>query len=354
MGLWSFLTSGLAARPVLTWMSPQTALEALALPDDIAKALKNAAGTVADFRAAMKIPAFKRAHDVHCGVLARQPWVAYHGDTPLAEQPAWLITSESGVAPRHLRWGVASDCFAYGSALIGFKLGSDGLPIDALHIPFGMWELDDNNVIKVNTAIPAEYRQRVVWLPLGYGSNGMLADAADTIADAIGIARAYRDRINNPIAQTTLTVSEDRWDQYTKEEREELRQLWVDGRKTENGSTSMKPAWITVDYSGDIPSDLFESGRNANRLDMANHAGLPASIVEGTKQGGSGTDMNYTGVANGASRNEVWDYGLQKYADAWEARLSLDDVCAPGHSIRVDASHFLSVPQLTTPQTSQD
>lgn len=354
MSFWSFLTGGLAARPVLTWMSPQSALEALVIPDDIAKALKDSANTVADFRAAMRIPSFKRAHDVHCGVLARMPWVAYDGDARLKDQPDWLVTSSSGVAPRHLRWGVASDSYAYGAALVGFKLGADGMPADALHIPFGMWKLDDNNVIQVSTDIPADYRQHVVWLPLGYGSNGMLVDAADTIADAIGIATAYRDRIKNPIAQTTLTVSEERWDQYTKEEREELRQLWVDGRKSENGSTSMKPAWISVDYSGDIPSDLFESGRNANRLDMANHAGLPASIVEGAKQGGGSGDMHYSTEAGGATRNELWDYGLQKYADAWEARLSLDDVCPKGQSIRVDASAFLTTPQPTAPQTSQD
>ncbi len=356
MGIWSFLTSGgWAARPALTWMSPQNTLQTFGVPDDLAKVLKDSATSVADFRTAMRIPAFKRAHDVHCGVLARMPWVQYDNETRLDEQPSWLTTSASGVAPRHLRWGVASDSYAYGSALVGFKLDAFGQqPIDALHIPFGMWELDSDNNIKVSTAIPAEYRQRVVWMPLGYGSNGMLVDAADTITDALDIAAAYRDRIKNPIAQTTLTLDSDRWDGYDWEEREELRQFWVDGRKAENGATAMKPAWIEVDYSGQLPTDLFESGRNANRLDMANHAGLPASIVEGAKQGGGSGDMHYSTEAGGAARNELWDYGLQKYADAWEARLSLDDVCPSGQSIRVDASRFLTVPQPTAPQTSED
>lgn len=353
MGLWSFLTGGAAARPVLTWMSPQNTLQTFGIPDDLAALLKESATSVADFRTAMRIPAFKRAHDVHCGILARQPWVEYDGDTRLAKQPRWLVTSDSGVAPRHLRWGVASDSFAYGSALVGFKLGGD-TPVDALHIPFGMWELDSDNNIQVSTAIPAEYRQRVVWLPLGYGSNGMLVDAGDTISDAIDIASAYRDRIRNPIAQTTLTLAADRWDGWDREEREEFREMWVDGRKSENGATAMKPDWVSVDYSGQLPTDLFESGRNANRLDMANHAGLPASIVEGAKQGGGSGDMHYSTEAGGAARNELWDYGLQKYADAWEARLSLDDVCPTGHSIRVDASAFLTVPQPTAPQTSED
>ena len=337
-------------------MSPQNTLQTFGVPEDLAALLRDAKTSVADFRTAMRIPAFKRSHDVHCGILARLPWKQYRNDQPIETQPDWLVTSKSGVAPRHLRWGVASDSFAYGSALIGFTLGENGLPVDALHIPFGMWELDEHNNIKVSTAIPAEYRQRVVWLPLGYGSNGMLVDAADTIADAIGIADAYRDRIKNPIAQTILTLAGDRWDGWSRVEREEFRKAWIDGRKSENGSTAMKPDWVTVDMSGDLPTNLFESGRNANRLDMANHAGLPASVVEGVRQGGSGggTEMRYSGVANGAGRNELWDYGLAKYADAWEARLSLDDVCPSGESIRVDAAHLLMTPQPTTPQTSED
>lgn len=334
-------------------MSPQDSVQTVFIPDELAAVLKDAEGAVLDMRAAMRIPAFKRAHDVHCGVLARMPWVQYNAAGKLTPQPRWLTTSDTGVSPRHLRWGVASDSFGYGHALIGFKL-QDGMPIDAMHIPVGMWKLTQDNKIRVSTAIPAEYRERVVWLPLGYGSNGMLIDAAATITDALDISSAYRDRIKNPVAQTVLTLAADRWDGWDEEEREQFRKLWVEGRKAENGSTAMKPDWVTVDMSGSIPADLFESGRNANRLDMANHAGLPASIVEGAKQGGGSGDMHYSTEAGGSARNELWDYGLAKYADAWEGRLSLDDVCPSGEYIRVDASAFLTSPNPTEPQKSED
>lgn len=119
----------------------------------------------------------------------------------------------------------------------------------------------------------------------------------------------------------------------------------------------MKPDWVTVDTNaGTLPTDLFESGRNGNRLDLANHAGLPASLLEGVRQGGSGggTEMRYTGVQNGAQRSELWDFGLSKYPEAVAARLSLDDVCPPGESIRVDTSRFLTAPNPPEQQTSED
>ena len=350
--------ASMPAPQLLTWMSPQDSVQTVFIPDDLKAHLADAKQSILDHAAAMKVPAYKRSFEVVCGVLSRMPWVQYAaGGQRLAEQPSWLVSSKSGVSPRHLRWGVAADQFAHGIAAIGFKLdAAGGYPVDAMHLPFGtMWRLDGDK-IRVSTAIPAEYRQRVVVIPLGYGTNGMLIDAADTIRDAQDIAAAYRDRIKNPIPQTDLELTGERWDAWSKEEREEFRQLWIAGRKAENGATAMRPEWVKPNYSGEVPANLFESGRNANRLDMANHAGLPASMVEGVRQGGGGggTEMRYSGVANGAGRNELWDYGLDKYASSWEGRLSLDDVCPPGEYIRVDTSRFLAAPNPTDPEASED
>lgn len=358
MGFWRnlFLGPAVTLPPLLTWMSPQDSVQTIFIPDDLKAALGAASTATLDHASAMRVPAYKRAHDVTCGVLSRMPWVQYSaGGTRLGTQPDWLVTSKSGVSPRHLRWGVASDQFAHGIAAIGFELDADGAyPVDALHIPVGMWEIAADNTVRVSTAIQPQYRQRVVVIPLGYGSSGMLIDAHTTILDAHDIAAAYRDRIKNPIPQTDLELVGDRWDMWTQEEREEFRQLWIEGRRSENGAVAMRPDWVKPNYSGAVPADLFESGRNANRLDIANHAGLPASIVEGAKQGGGGGDMHYSTEAGGAARNELWDYGLDKYASANDGRLSLDDVCPPGEYIRTDPAAFLAAPQPTTPQPSED
>src|SRR5690606_7939771 len=99
-----------------------------------------------------------------------------------------------------------------------------------------------------------------------------------------------------------------------------------------NGSVASKIAEFPIDFPGEVPVDLYESGRNAVRLDIANHTGTDAGLLEGTRQsGGGGTTIRYSGVANGAGRNEMWDYSKAKQMVlAFQARLSLDDVCPSG------------------------
>lgn len=342
----SAVTSGL-----LSWYSPQDSIHSLFVADALPVAPDAVTRDIA-----FRVPAVDRAHDVICSVIADMPWFAYDGDTRKADQPGWLTNTKTGIPPYDLRWAVTSDLFMHGWAAIGFELGADGLPVDALHIPRALWSIDNDGNIQINATINPKYRQRVVPIRLGYGKNGMLVDALDDIKAARTIADAYRDRIENPIAHTTLTLEGDRWDGWTREEREEFRQAWIAGRSAKGGGVALKPSWVTAEFSGQLPTDLFESGRNANRLDLANHAGLPASMLEGVRQGGSGggTEMRYTGVQNGAQRNEVWDFGIRKFAGAIAARLSLDDVCAPGESIRVDTSAFLTAPNPPEQQTSED
>lgn len=349
MGFFDFIRRPLNAMPpmIASPYAPQPELGKLIVADlypDLPTALTR--------ESALKVPAVKRAHDITCGVLARMPWRLYDNNIEVVDQPDWLLTSSSGLPPRDLRWGVVSDLLMCGWAAIGFELGGDE-PVDALHLPYGTWTLDDNGTVTAtHEDIPSRYRQRIVAIRLGYGSNGLLFDGYDTIADARSIEAAYRDRIENPVALTILTMAGDRWDGWSPEERQKFLDLWKAGRSGKGGATAMKPDWVSVDMPGQLPTDLFEAGRNANRLDIANHAGMPAALVEGAKQSGGG-DIHYSSEAGGATRNELWDFGLAKYADAIESRLSLDDICDTGLSIRVDAGNYLT-PTPTEPQTSED
>ena len=356
MGIWSFLTGGPAImqQPILpvSPFSPQDALTEITVAQLWPE--HDTAATLT-FDTAMRIGPVKRSYEVVCGVLAKMPWRQYDENGETTTQPRWLVNSTSGIAPRHLRYGVVGDLFMHGWAAIGFELGEDGYPVDAIHIPRGWWSINkQTGDIEVDQAVAPRYRQRVVAIPLGYGSNGLMVDGIDALKDARAINAAYRDRINNPIAQTILSIAAERWDGWTREEREEFRQAWIKGRTAGNGATALKPDWVTVDMPGALPTDLFETGRNANRLDIANHAGIPADLLEGTKQGGGSGDIHYSTEAGGAQRNELWDFGLSKFADAIEARLSLDDVCPSGLSLRVDPGGYLTAPNPATPATSED
>lgn len=301
---------------------------------------------------ALRIPGVKRAHGIHVTQFAQIPWFRMRAEVRTKEQPRWLVTSDSGVAPYHRMFGVGSDLFFYGWALLGFTEDMD----DCLHVPYGLWKVDDHGRLEVDEQIPARYRARPIAIPLGYGENGLLTDGIDTLKEARKIEAAYMDRLENPVPLTILGIPKDDWAGMTPQERVQYRDQWVEGRR--KSATALKVAEWPVDMPGQVAVDLYESGRNAVRLDIANHTGTPAGLLEGTKQGGSQTDIQYTGVRNsvgGATRSELWDFGLAKRMMlAFEARMSLDDVCTPGLSIRGDISNQVEVPTPTTNPTSED
>lgn len=301
---------------------------------------------------ALRIPGVKRAHGIHCTTFAELPFFEMNGDTRTDDQPEWLTNSRSGVSPYHMKYGIASDLFFNGWACIGFTAGFT----DAMHIPYGMWGIDADGYITVTETIPEQYRAYPVAIPLGYGENGLLADGLDTLRQARAIDKAYNDRLGNPVPLTILDIPWDVWSGWTREERQEFRAEWIKNRRGSDGSVAMKPQTFGVDMPGATSVDLFEQGRNANRLDIANHTGTPASLLEGTRQGGGGgSEIRYSGVQNGATRNELWDYGLAKrFTLAFESRMSLDDVCPPGLSIRADLSSMLAAPHPNTNPTSED
>lgn len=300
---------------------------------------------------ALRIPGVKRSHGLHVTQFAQIPWYLMDDAVRVGQQPGWLTNSASGVSPYHRWFGVGSDLFFYGWALLGFTADMT----DCLHIPYGLWSVDpDTGDIRIDpTKVPARYHARPVAIPLGYGENGLLTDGIDTLKEARKIEQAYMNRLDNPVPLTILGIPRDDWAGMTAVERAQYRDQWVEGRQ--KSATALKVAEWPVDMPGQVPVDLYESGRNAVRLDIANHTSTPAGLLEGTRQGGSGTDITYTGVQDGATRSELWDFGLAKRMMlALEARLSLDDVCATGLSIRGDISNMIATPTPSTNPTSED
>lgn len=302
---------------------------------------------------ALRIPGVKRAHGIVCTQASEVPFFEMEGEARTSDQPRWLTNSASGVAPYHRMYGAASDWFFHGWACFGFTEDKD----DCLHIPYGLWKMDpETGVVHVTSErVPVEYTAHLVAIPLGYGENGLLVDGADTIRQARNIEAAYQQRLDNPIPLTVLTISDERWDGWTDDEIVKFQTQWNEGRR--RNSTAVKPASVSVDMPGQVQVDLYETGRNGVRIDIANHTGLPASAIEGVRQGGGGggTEMRYTGVANGAARSELWDFGLAKrMVLAFEARMSLDDIVAPGRSIRGDLTSMLAIPTPPTNPTSED
>ncbi len=305
---------------------------------------------------ALRIPGVKRAHGIHVKQFASIPFYAMDGDVRAAVQPRWLTSSASGVSPYHRMHGVGSDLFFQGWACLGFDRDPLDPDADCIHIPYGAWGIDPStNRAWVSTDIvPTKYAAVPVVISAGYGDNGLLVDGIDTLREARQIEDAYKRRLDDPVPLTVLSIPETTWNSWTKEERIAYRDQWVEGRR--KSATALKVAEFPVEMPGQIAVDLYESGRNAVRLDIANHTGTPASLLEGTRQaGGGGTDIRYTGVANGAMRGELWEYGSAKgFTLAFEARMSLDDIVPSGQSIRGDLTGMQAIPAPNTNPTSED
>lgn len=296
---------------------------------------------------ALRVPGVKRAHGIHCSIVAGLSFYQMTGDARTIEQPKWLTNSDSGISPYHRMYGVTSDLFMMGWACLGFTAEMD----DAIHIPYGMWGVGDNGVITVNDRIPAKYRARPVAIPLGYGSNGILIDGIDSVRAARAIDRAWIDRIENPVPATNLHITDPAYDNLTKAAKRKIIKEWNANRKASGGATTITQSFLSVEGMGTADVGLFEKGRNAVRLDLANHSAVPASIIEGSKDSG-GSDIEYS---NGETTpNELYNFGTKNFVQAIEARLSLDDVCSPGDSIRADLADIQATTSPAINPTSAD
>lgn len=331
--------------------SPQDTLVTWAVDDALGALLERRELTLTR-EVALRLPGVKRAHGIVCTQFAANPFFLMDGDERAADQPAWLTTSDSGVSPYHRMYGAASDWFFHGWAAFGFTADMT----DCLHIPFGLWKINDDGIVEVtDERVPVEYTAIVVPVPLGYGENGLLVDGADTIRQARNVEAAYQQRLENPIPLTILTVDGEVWDRWGEDELDSFLAAWNENRR--KNSTAAKPSYVSVDMPGQVQVDLYETGRNAARLDIANQTSLPASIIEAVRQGGGGggTEMRYQGVSNGAGRSDLWEFGsARRMTLAFESRMSLDDVCEPGLSIRADLTAMNAIPALYTNPTSED
>jgi len=346
VGKWrDFWLGAPGATPAIAspW-APTGALESF-VAEDILGALAESGAVTRDI--ALKVPGIKRAHGIHCGTVAGASWGQYDGAEKLATQPRWLTNSDSGVSPYHRMFGVASDLFMTGWACIGFSADMS----DALHIPIGLWHIDDQGNVIINEGIKPLYREVPVAIPLGYGENGILIDGANSIRAAGDIERAWTERVKNPLPATDLHLTDPQFDRISKREKRKIVDEWNENRRRDGGQTAVTQSFVEVKALGTISADLFEKGRNAVRLDIANHAAVPASIIEGAKDG-SGSDINYSNDSTAPA--ELYTFGTARFVQAIEARLSLDDVCPPGQSIRADLGFQLAAQTPTTSPTSED
>lgn len=345
MGLWNFLTSGpgtpTVAPALASPWTPQDSLQT-AIVGEIFGVDPN----VVTREIAQRVPGLNRAVQVHGDIVSTMPLAAYKDGSKLETQPGWLSNTRTGIAPLIRTKGLVTDLFWDGWALLGCELEGDEIS-DALHIPRSLWKFNTAGQVEVDGSISKTYTQRLILIPLG--RSGVMVDGIDTIRSARSLELSRQNRIAAPPASTEIHLTDQRFDAMTKDEKQQLASEYAETRRKH--SVSVTPSYAQVEEHGGEAVDLFSSATNDLRLDQANHASVPASIIEGARSG-SGGDMTYSN--DNGQRSEIYDLGSRQFADAIAARLSLDDVSAPGTYIAFDPSHAFAVPTPTTAPRLED
>lgn len=275
---------------------------------------------------AMRIPAIAKARNVLAGMIASLPLVELEGDARI-DRP-WLYTTTGDVSPWHRIAYTIDDLLFHGWSLWTVARDSDGAIEDAARVPFELWSVDSTTGGIIVDGKPANARE-VILIPGSF--EGILETGADTIKGAHALQAAWIGRAQNPIPLVEIHQLTD--DELEDEEIDAIVTDWAAARTSPNGAVGFTDHRVEVRVHGAVSTDLFEEGRNAIVLDVARLTTLPAALLDGSMSTATLTYSTQEG-----KRNEFVDYTLPTWLRPIEARLSMDDVCAPGRRIRFDLS----------------
>lgn len=291
---------------------------------------------------AMSIPAISAARRLLISKIAGRPLRALNADGSLApNQPTWLYRSNStsGVSPWHRMAATIDDLIFYGWSLWATERGANGVLLDAVRVPIDEWETDHDGNIVVHGEIVRD-PAAVILIP-GDGS-ALLTDGAEAIRSARNMEKTWASRVRSPIPLMEIhDLSEDGMNQ---DEATEYVKGIVKARQNPDGAVIYTPSTVELKTHGEKATDLFVSGRNQSRLDIAGILGLPASQIDASQATASLT------YATQESETAALTDRLSGWTEPIEARLSLDDVVPRGQHVAFE----FSAPTLPTGTPRED
>lgn len=295
---------------------------------------------------AMSVPAVARARGLIVGGIARCPLEARQKGKRIDNQPLWMTRTDGMQSPAFRMTWTIDDLFFHGWSCWGLERDYQGNVIRADRIPYHLWDVDAEGVIRVNGTVakPTE----VCLIP---GPNeGLLNYASETIRHAAqlqGLAVRYAE---TPAAQ--ILLKQVKGQPLKNEDIRALIDGWADARRGKNGGVAFANESIDVQEMGKADSDLLVQGRNAAAIDIARATGVPAMMLDaGTA--GTGTVTYRSQV----SRNlELVDYALAPFMAAIAARMGLDDMVPRGTAVAFDLTDLTgpTVGELDVPDDGED
>lgn len=273
---------------------------------------------------ALQVPAIAAARNRVVEKLAGRPLVDHVADAPAEKQPSWLARTDSVLAlsPHQRMLDTLDDLIFDGVAAWAVQRGADGQLVEALHIPFDRWTMDDAGVVYFDgEEAPAE---QVLIIPGPH--QGVLNIGAHTIEGGLSLERAWRQRARSPMPSIILREREANG--MTLDEAKPYVEAVAAARRAPDGAVMFIPYMMEAEFAEHAGESFLENARNAIRLDVAAYFNQTAQAVEASKVQSTLTyETAEQAEAQTADRMAFWSEPI-------EARLSLDDVVPRGHRIR--------------------
>lgn len=293
--------------------------------------------------AAIQIPAVARGRNLIVGKGAPLPLKALDATAPVKTQPTFLYRSNSLENPYDRMVHTLDDLLFYGLSLWGVERGArtsgsaHGPILDAVRVPFDAWQIRDGVIeVRIKPGGPMEPVDAEDVILFNGPTSGLLRDADVTLRAAQAIELAYVDRAQNPIPITVISHAPgtERSDALGEDEAKAVLTQWKDARRGPGGAVGYLPPTLVMSTPGVDAQALLQDARNAVRIDVANHIGIPVAMIDG---GVAEESMTYRNAEGEVSRF----YGdLKFWLDPIQHRLSMDDVVPRGQRVRFDLSEF--------------
>jgi phage portal protein BeeE len=295
---------------------------------------------------ALSIPALSKARDLICATIAKLPLKVLNSSGPLedADQPAWAYRTDGELSPYLRMLWTLDDLFFYGQSLWYVVRGSEKQILTADRVPYERWHVTPEGVIEINN-VPVQ-AEEVIYFP---GARlGILDKDAATLRSAKAVADTLETRIKAPVP--VMEIHATGLEEITDDEAKDLVKAYNTARRDPEGATVYTPSSINLISHGDkADSGFMTEGRNGVRLDVANLAGVPVALLDGSTSTASLTYSTQEG-----RRNEFLDYSLDIWMEAVAGRLSADDVVNRGLHVVFDQTEYLTTLPSPTGPNEQD
>lgn len=290
---------------------------------------------------AMKLPPLARSVNLLKSTVCRLPMRELDGQAPVDDQPAWLTRTGDGSSPQlRLAWTVDDLVFYGWSCWWADRDKRTGELLAGSRLNQDEWRINDDYRVEVDGTV-VKPEQVIVFPGL---HEGILSYGVDTIEDTRALYRIVKARLLNPAPQVDLHQKEG--DPMGETAIDRLIDRWAAARQGTNGGVGYSSPNIEVrELGGNADAQLMIEARNAAAVDLARLVGVTASRVDASGAGASLTYETTTG-----RNQELVDFDLALYMTPITARLSLDDVCAPGRRVDFDIADFTAqAPSVTGP-----